>query len=70
MPKLMNKQQRDRLALRVIQFYKKNGNGFSKTCQHFMLEGISRNTIVRTINRYKTTGISTTKSSPGRPMKK
>jgi transposase len=69
MPKLMNKQQRDSVASRVVQFYTKNKNSFSKTCQHFMVECIIRNTIVRTLNRYKETGTYITKSPTGRPMK-
>jgi transposase len=70
MVKLMNKQQRDCIASRIVQFYTKNGNNFSKTCQHFTVENISKSTIVRTLNRYKTTGIATTSSSPGRTIKK
>ena len=68
MPKLMSKQQSDNTALRVIQFYNKNGNSFSKTCQHFILENISKSTKVRILNRYKTTGRLLKKNAESIPI--
>ena len=46
-----------------------HGNDSSKTYKHFLEENIPKSTIAMVLRRYRSTGICTTKSSTGRPMK-
>ena len=68
MPKLLTKQERDCLGKRIAKFYVLNGRDQTKTCKHFMEEGICRNTIKRAITRLKLFGNAKTKSPRGRPV--
>jgi hypothetical protein len=68
MPKLLTKQERDCLAKRIAKFYILNGRDVTKTCKHFMEEGICRNTVKRAITRLNLFGNAKTKSPGGRPV--
>ena len=69
MPKILNKQQRDNIASRIVKFCNLHGNDSSKTYKHFLEENISKSTTARVLRRYRATGICATKSPTCRPMK-